>query len=581
MAEFIQQFKNEGRLIFQGLKAVPKIRLSLLGKVFSLMGKHEKYALFFLIFIFFIGLGFSLRKSYFAHTNPIPARGGKITEAVRGQPVFLNPILAYQEPDLSLTRLLFASLYKYDENGKLVPELADGMPEISQDQKQYIIKLKTGRKWHDGRPIDANDIIFTIKILQNPQVKSPYNTFWQSTTVEKLSETSVKFITKDISGPFLGNLTLPILPEYVWMKVDAQNFPLSEFNLKAIGSGAFAISEISKLPNGKIQSLNLKAFDGYTNGRPYLDEMTIKFFDTDEQAIASVQAKEADFFSYLTSNTKILAERTGNLQIFSAPSAQYQTLFFNLRKNPLSESSIRQAVNLAIDRKQIISQAFGEQNILGFKQLIFNFGEQSLLNPEFSKDKAIAQLEAAGWALNAETLVRERKKIGLNFVLATNEYEPNVKAAKLISQNLKEVGINADVKTFSNKQLSEEIIKGRNFDLLLFFQKFSPDPDPFIFWHSSQKSDPGLNLSGLNSQAADKLIVEARTTTDQNLRLDKYRLLEQTVSQELASLPINQAQYFFVANKNLKGVAFKSIFEPAQRYSAVSRWYVQEKRAWK
>ena len=104
---------------------------------------------------------------------PVPGRGGIYTEGMLGQPTYINPLLATQEPDLSLTDLVFSGLYKYDQNGQLSPDLADGMPIISADQKQYTINLKHNAKWHNGKPLTADDVLFTIQTVQDPSFKSP------------------------------------------------------------------------------------------------------------------------------------------------------------------------------------------------------------------------------------------------------------------------------------------------------------------------------------------------------------------------------------------------------------------------
>src|SRR5581483_6894215 len=210
MNGFFQNLASYAKAAWVGAKELKHLSLSRLRKVFSLLGRNEKIALLVLLVVACASFGVSIRNFYLSHTKAAPASGGAYTEGLLGQPTYINPLLARNEPDISLTELVFSSLYKYDNNGRLVADLADGMPQISPDQKQYTINLKRDAKWHNGQPVTADDIVFTVSLLKDPAYKSPLRALWQSTTVAKLSDYSVKFTTKDVSGPFLDNLTLGI-----------------------------------------------------------------------------------------------------------------------------------------------------------------------------------------------------------------------------------------------------------------------------------------------------------------------------------------------------------------------------------
>ncbi|MEK7161701.1 MAG: ABC transporter substrate-binding protein, partial [Patescibacteria group bacterium] len=156
-----------------GAKKLKHLSLSRLRKVFSLMGKREKIVLFSLLAAAIFSLLWSGRNFYLSRTTPTPHFGGTYSEGLLGQPTYLNPLLAHQETELALTKLIFSGLYKYGANGQLVPDLADDMPQISADQKQYTINLKREAKWHNDKPVTADDITFTFQLLKDPAYKSP------------------------------------------------------------------------------------------------------------------------------------------------------------------------------------------------------------------------------------------------------------------------------------------------------------------------------------------------------------------------------------------------------------------------
>jgi len=299
MKDFLEKFKVAIKQIVLGLDNLKDLTLSRLRKVFSLMGPKEKATLLVFLGAAVLSLFFSLRSFYYSHTVPAAAFGGSYTEGLLGQPTYINPLLARMEPDISLTNLVFSGLYKYDQNGQLVPDLADGLPQISPDQKQYTINLRRDAKWHNGKALTADDVVFTIQLLKDPAYKSPYRLLWQATNIEKLSDYSLRFSTKDVSAPFINNLTLPILPKAVWNSVDGQNFLLSKFNLQAVGSGPYIIRQIKKTPSGKVEEITLENYAEYYGGRAKIDQLVFKFYDTDEDILNAFHSREIQGFGFV------------------------------------------------------------------------------------------------------------------------------------------------------------------------------------------------------------------------------------------------------------------------------------------
>ena len=192
---------------FQNLKLIPHIRLSVLRKVFSLMGQREKMFFLAMIFLALISGIFAITKLYSTYTTNAPAQGGNYREGIIGQPRFINPLLATTDTDRAIVKLVFSGLYKLDSTGSVVPDLAENMPTVSEDKQLYTVKLKQNAKWHNGTPVKADDVVFTIQTLQNAQYNSPQRSEWQSTTIEKIDDYTVSFKLNSPSAPFLNNGT--------------------------------------------------------------------------------------------------------------------------------------------------------------------------------------------------------------------------------------------------------------------------------------------------------------------------------------------------------------------------------------
>lgn len=582
MTDLAQNFIAYCRQVYQGFKQIKNFRLSHLRKVFSLLGKREKIAVVFLGALAIVTLYLSLRNFYYNHTVPAPGNGGSYTEGLIGQPTYINPLLARQDPDLSLTKLVFSGLYKYDAAGHLVPDLADGQPVISADQKQYTVNLKQNVKWHNEKPLTADDVVFTINTIKDPAFKSPLRSLWLSTDAEKLSDYSVRFTTKDVSGPFAQNLTLPILPKAVWGQVDAQSFLLSDINLKAVGSGPYAVKEIKK-SSGQVEQITLEAFADYYLGRPKISTVIVKFYGNENDAVNALHRREIEGYGFATLTSTInLDDGQKNLQILALPLPQYQVVFFNLNNKILADINVRQALTLATARSKIIKDDFNGQALLPTSPLLISQGLNS--SPQTSQpDLAAAQklLDDDGWKVDPATSVRTKNKQPLSLNFVTNDVLLNSKAAQELADQWKALNVTVNFSVMPTKDLMDSVIRPRNFDVLLFPEKFNADPDPFAFWHSSQIKDPGFNLTGFNDPNVDKLITQARATVDQNARQQIYQQLDQTINSRDAVILLDQGTYVYAVDSKVKNIGLKTLYDPSQRFYDIGNWYIDTTRVWK
>lgn len=584
MNGFIKNLISYAKSVKLGFRELKNLSLSRLGKVFSLMGKREKITAATLVVVAIISFCVSIRNFYYSHTNSVSSSGGSYTEGLLGQPTYINPLLATNEPDSSLTNLVFSGLYKYDKNGQIVPDLADGLPTVSEDQKQYTVNLRRNAKWHNGKPVTADDVIFTIQTLQDQNFKSPVRPLWQSTTITKLSDYSIKFSTSNISGPFLQNLTLPILPKSIWGSVDSQNFLLSKFNLEAIGSGPYMIKEIKKLPSGKIEQITLNAFTDYYQGQPKIDQLVFKIYDTEEDLLNAFHSREIEGFGFVPLNSSITLDKTQTrAQVLNIPLPQYQVVFFNLNNKILSDVNVRRALSFATDKQKIIDQVFKGQALLPASPLVFNNPKKTIMaSSTVDVDKAKSLLDSSGWTVNSKTGLRTNKKgEPFQIAIATNNSVINSKAAENLAEQWQALNIKVTVTVLQSKLLTDTLIKPRTFDVLLFPQKFGADPDPFLFWHSSQVKDPGFNLTGFVDATADKLITDARSTTDKQERETAYEQFNALIMQKVPIIFLDQTEYIYTLDNEIKNVGLNYLYDPSQRFDNINDWYISEKRVWK
>lgn len=539
----------------------------------------------------FIGLNFYL------NLPQIPADGGQYFEGLVGSPRYINPILAPgNDVDLDIVSLVFNGLLRYDPDKGLIPDLATEY-SISEDSKIYTFKLRSDVYWHDGVPFTADDIVFTINLIKNPNTHSPLYFNFKGVTVEKIDKNTVRFILEKPFAPFIESLIVGILPEHIWSSTEATNINLSEFNLKPIGTGPFKFDNFSKdSQTSEIRDYTLVRNENYYNKKAYLKKITFKFYNTFEQAVMALNNKNVFGISYLPKELQdqVLSNYAINYHFLNLP--QYTALFFNKKNNPiLADKKIRKLLSHAIDKDKIINEILNSQAqkidgpILPGQLGYTNDYPKYPFDIEYAKKN----LNDAGWILSDYQTkpttddtpvatypyqVRKKDKTYLEFELTTVDQTENKKIAESIQKDWLAIGVKLNIKLIKKEDFNQEILKSRNYQILLYTEIIGYDPDPYAFWHSSQIEAPGLNLSMFVDKKTDILLEEARKTNNQEIRKKNYIEFQKIIAEEAPAIFLFNQTYIYPQNKKLKGFNSHTIILPANRFSDVTNWYLKTRR---
>lgn len=565
---------------FQNFKLVPHIRLSVLRKVFSLMGQREKIAFIVMVVLALTSGIYSSTKLFTTYTKSVPAEGGSYREGIIGQPRFINPLLATSDTDQAIIKLVYSGLYKLDSTGNVIPDMAESMPEVSEDKQQYKVKIRQNAKWHNGKPVNADDVVFTIQTLQNSQYNSPRRSEWQATTVEKIDDHTVSFKLSSPSAPFLNNLTLPIISKAVWENISPSDFVLSEGNIEAVGSGPYVIKEVRKLASGAIQTITMQSFSDFYNRAAYIDTVKLNFYENIEGVLTAIHGKQIDGFGFSPFDQSVRLDESNNeFKITQLSLPQYQAVFFNTSNKLFSDVRVRRALGVGTDIQSIIDNIYNGQgkplNGPILRQHVNGLADAQI---NYNLESAKSQLDAAGWIMDPSANVRKKNGAELNFTLSTNNFSLNSKTAELLAGQWAKLGVKVKLNIQPTKELTENAIRPRNFDALLFAQKLGADPDPFPFWHSSQVRNPGLNLSMYANTTADKLISDARAATDKTIRDEKYRQFQDVISADAPAIFLVQNVFTYAMTDDIKGMSLNSLSDITARFYDLPNWYLDTKR---
>lgn len=597
--------------------------------ILRVLNTKEKIALHILILLILLNTAFLGYRFYKENFVLMPARGGGYTEGVIGAPRYINPLLAQtNDVDMDLSRLIFSGLLKYNKQLELVPDLAESYT-ISEDQKTYIFTLRKNAYWHDGIQVTADDVVFTFLIAQDARLKSPLLFSLRGAEIKKRSPFEVEITLNEVYAPFLEVMTIGILPKHIWEGIPLENAHLTEFNIKPIGSGMWKFKSLTKDKLGNIKSYTLVPFENFYGQKPYLEQLTFKFYPKIEDAIDALNNRSVEGVSFVPQE---LQNQVKNplVEFYSFYLPQYTAVFFNQEKNThLKEKRLREALAMGVDKTKILTEALNLQGEIIHGPILPGFigYNPDLQKIEYRPAKAVEYIQQIGWekispkeyenflktqkAKNEEesqadeqnsenqneTEQNETEKTFpppesdqpfywrkgddiLTITLTTADFPGNRATAELIRQFWKNIGIVVSLQYADETTIRQEIIRQRNYEALLYGEIIGSDPDPYPFWHSSQTQYPGLNLANFSNRRVDALLEEARQTTDVNERIAKYLEFQDIVVQEVPAIFLYSPIYTYAVHEKIQALDIDRVILPRDRFNNIEEWFIKTKRQW-
>ena len=574
--------KLDQKLVFK-LSKKPFPSLSQLKALPNFLSKKELRTIKILSFIILISFILLIGDFYFKHTIIVPAEGGSYIEGLVGTPQYVNPILAsYNDVDRDLANLIFNGLLKINNEGVLEPDLAQGF-QISPDRKIYTFKIRDDVKWHDGKPFTIDDVIFTVTNIQDPEWQSQLKSALGNVQVEKLDETTMRFVLKEPVANFLNSLTFGILPKHKWQSVPASNATLAELNKKPIGTGPFMFKTLTKDKNGNIRIYTLSRNDDYYAQKSYLKEISFKFYGDFESATDALANKNIQGLGLLPKEYQAKVEKNKTLRYYSLSLPQYTAIFFNTKRNQtLNNTQVRQALAYGINRQLILQESLDQKGGIINGPILPGFigYHPDIKKYSYEPETAKKILDEAGWKMvkDEESGIEVRKKGDevLQMTLTTVEKVEYTKALEIIKANWEAIGVSTNLEIVSKDRIKNDIIEPRNYDALLFGEIIKSDPYPF--WHSSQTESPGANLAVWANRDVDQVLEEARSIEDPEEINKKYIHFQNIISQYVPAIFLYNPIHTYPVDEIIKGITTTRIFTPADRFNKITDWYIKTKR---
>lgn len=543
------------------------------------LSHRERVVFLLLLFIFVFGAVGILNSLNNSFSNRVPDYGGTIREGILGTPRFINPVLANSDIDQDLTKLAYSGLMRNagtDADTEIIPDLAESYT-ISPDGKTYTFILKKNAEFHDRTPVTADDVAFTIASIQNTQLQSPLSGNWLGIQTEVIDPQTIRFtLPRPFSG-FLEIATVGILPKHIWGAMTPDEFFASSKNNNPVGSGPFKVTSVKRNKDGIPTSYTFESFNKFTLGKPFIDKLVIRMYPNGQELL---NAYESHGFNTIASIQPYEITKQNSKFAATQPLPRMFGLFLNSKTNPLlDDSTVRSVLKNSIDINEIITTVF-QGNAEPITNPLPMADQSSLSTGTVSTETLSVKLDAAGWKLNPETGTRAKAGKNLSFTISTADTPELKYTAQIIQQQLKSVGISTDLHVFQLSDLENNVIKPRSFEILLFGQFIRNDADLYAFWHSSQKTDPGLNITGFSSKALDTDLEKLFATNNPS---DRTVLLG-NIQKELQDAPVIwlYRPYFIYAFKRpIYGIRLDNLISKHDRFNTIYRWYTQTDMVWK
>ncbi len=565
-------------------------KISLAVRSFS---KTWKIIFFGLIFVFAASGAGILSALNSILLVPIPEHGGGFSEGIVGSPRFINPVLAASDADKDLTALVYSGLMRISGDGTLIPDLAESY-SISPDGKEYTFVLKPEVIFHDGTPVTSEDVKFTIEKIKDPQLKSPRRGNWEGVQVSAPDSSRIVFTLALPYAPFLGNTTLGIMPASAWENLSAEEWNSSALNMKPVGSGPYQIKEVQQNASVIPEYYDLVSFPDFALGEPYIESLRLYFYANEDELLAGIANGEAESHSAVSPERAILLEGR-DAQALRAPLPRVFGIFFNQNEQDLfTDPSVRRALDKSVDRDYIIDTIFhGSATPLSgpFPPGTYAYHKdddpESSVSAEERRAEAREILLKGGWKQNEETRQWQKKEKNqrsiektLSFSLSTSDAPELKSAAESVKRDFEALGARVDLKIFEAGDLNQNVIRPRKYEALLFGEIIGRDPDPYAFWHSSQRLDPGLNIALYANVTADKTLEKIREAFQEN-RAALYREFEEKIKEDVPAIFLYSPQFIYILPSRIENAALPPIVYPAERFSEIYRWNIEKDKVWK
>lgn len=520
------------------------------------------------------------RQSY---TVDAATSGGTYSEGVLGPLETLNPIFARSSAEKSASKLLFASLYAYDETGNLKGDLAESV-SVNETETKYTVTLRPGARWSDGAALTSQDVVFTVDLLRNPDTQSNLSG-WGSFKAEATDARTVIFTLPGYFAPFLHTLTFPVLPHHVLAGIKPAELREQSFSNSPTTSGPFALRMLQNTSSdGSRKIAHLVANPRYLHGKPKLERFQLNVYTSREDIEKALKTNE------IIATPELVYEKLPESIQKMYQNRSYTVndgvyAMFNTRDGLLESQSVRRALALSVNVNELRDEIANPTDQLS-GPILNNQVDGDLPETKHDLEEAKKLLDEEGWRVaNNGVRSKDGQPLTLKMVAlsGTNFSETTEKLSKIWADQL---NIKVEVEMVDpldpSRSVLQSVLQPRNYDILVYELVIGGDPDVYAYWHSSQATSSGLNFSNYSSVISDEALSSGRARIDSKYRRDRYQAFVKRWLSDMPALPLYQVKIDYIYSKSGTSLNKDTVLVyPENRYANVIYWSVNKASVYK
>lgn len=499
------------------------------------------------------------------------SNGGTLIDAMTGEPSGLIAMIAGESAASAIAGNIFNSLLKYDKNLDLTGELAKSW-DISDDQKTITFHLKPDLKWADGKPLTSQDVLFTWQKVTDEKTRTPYGSdFKLVTKAEALNANTFRVTYAAPYAPALDTWAgLHILPEHL---LKNQDINTTAFARNPVGSHYY---KLGTWKNGQYLKLtrNLNATQGQAKIDSLLSRIipdkAAQFLELSADNIDSMGLNPIQFARIFPARPEL----NKNIALYKELGNSYTYLGFNLKRKPFDDIRVRQAINYAINKQEII-----EGVLLGLGEPVASpykpgtrWSNPTLKPYPYDPNKAKSLLKEAGYEDHDGDGILDKDGKPFTFEILTNQNKEREMTGVLVQRRLKDIGIDANIRVLEWASFLGRFIKPKEFDVVILGWSLSLDPDQYSIWHSSQQAPGQFNFISYANPRVDQLLEAGRLELNPDKRVKIYHEFARILQEDSPIVFLSAGYGLSAIHKRVRGISNPA--PPAGIGYNTYEWYI-------
>ena len=536
------------------------------------------------LFVITIQLGIALYTVNSTHTIEIPVRNGEIHEGVVGALVHKNPLFATNTAERDVAALLHAGLLQYNGAGDYKPHLAT---DWKQDGSTHIFHLSEKLYFHDGVPITAADVLYTIAMTKRV---STQHSVWNDVSITTPDDrTIIVTIPEGVSG-FPKGFTMPILPKHIWQKIPQDQWRHYNGSGIYVGAGPYRHVQESLTIDGRLTRIMLEGYSGYSPQKPYLQQIHIHFFtDTETLLTAFADGRINAMHSITPTEVSALLHQSEDTHtLYTAHTTRVFGIFFNQHDGYLLEDPfIRSILSQLIDRKNIVQRVFYNHATALDSPVITDTAH---VETTIQLEEIQQTLEDIGWQFEHAKNRREKNGIPLRVSFIFSDIPEQKQVADILATQWRDLGFEVEMRSLPPHVLRESIRAGE-FDIMLYGYEAEHPQDLITLWQSGDRENIA-SFTGFGTPTLNRLLSELalysppeRYSEDDNWREMVYTEIKQEMQKRVPAVFLYSPHFLYVLPDDILGVGTKGVpvghvHHPSDRFMNIHTWYTQKEYIW-